>query len=107
MPDEPELVSASRLDDADLAALFTAAYEGYLVPLVVDENAVRYLTESYDLDRDASRIALRDGQQVGLANLGLRGQDAWIGGVGVVASERRRGCGNVGRVCESPESVGP
>jgi len=93
VPDEPELVSASRLDDADLAALFTAAYEGYLVPFVVDENAIRYLTDSYDLDRDASRIALRDGQQVGLANLGLRGQDAWIGGVGVVASERRRGTG--------------
>jgi hypothetical protein len=39
-----------------------AAYEGYLVPFVVDENAVRYLTGFYDLDRDASRIALRDGQ---------------------------------------------
>jgi len=93
MPAEPELVSASRLDDAELATLFTAAYEGYLVPFVVDENAVRYLTESYDLDREASRVALRDGQPVGLANLGLRGQDAWIGGVGVVPSEQRRGTG--------------
>ena len=73
--------------------VFTAAYEGYLVPFVVDENAVRFLTVSCDLDRDASRIALRDGQPVGLANLGLRGEDAWIGGVGVVPSERRRGTG--------------
>jgi Acetyltransferase (GNAT) family len=91
MAAEPELVPASCLDDAELAALFTAAYERYLVPFVVDENAVRFLTESYDLDRDASRIALRNGQPVGLANLGLRGEDAWIGGVGVVPSERRRG----------------
>ena len=93
MAAEPELVPASCLDDAELAALFTAAYEGYLVPFVVDENAVRFLTVSCDLDRDASRIALRDGQPVGLANLGLRGEDAWIGGVGVVPSERRRGTG--------------
>ena len=80
-------------DDAELAALFTASYAGYVVPFAVDANVVRFLTEAYDLDRDASRIAMRDGQPVGLVNLGLRGREAWIGGVGVVPSERRRGTG--------------
>ena len=93
MPHEVELVPATHLNDEELAALFTACYEGYLVPFAVDAGAVRFLTEAYDLDRDASLIAVRDGERVGLANLGLRGTDAWIGGVGVVPSERRRGTG--------------
>ncbi len=93
MPREAELVPASHLDDAELAALFSASYEGYLVPFAVDAAAMRFLTEAYDLDRDASLIAVRDGERVGLANLGLRGADAWVGGVGVVPDERRRGTG--------------
>jgi ribosomal protein S18 acetylase RimI-like enzyme len=88
-----ELRSASELDDEELAALFTASYEGYLVPFAVDAGAVRFLTAAYDLDRDASLIAVREGERVGLANLGLRGTDGWIGGVGVVPGERRRGTG--------------
>ena len=88
-----DLRSASGLSDGELAALFTASYEGYLVPFAVDAATVRFLTEAYDLDRDASLIAVRDGRRVGLANLGLRGTDAWIGGVGVVPDERRRGTG--------------
>ena len=87
-----ELQTAGELSDEELAALFTASYDGYLVPFAVDA-AVRFLTEAYDLDRDASVIAVRDGERVGLANLGLRGADAWIGGVGVVPGERRRGTG--------------
>ena len=88
-----ELQPASGLSDEELAALFTASYEGYLVPFAVDAAVVRFLTETYDLDRAASVIAVRDGRRVGLANLGLRGRDAWVGGVGVVPAERRRGTG--------------
>ena len=88
-----ELQPASDLSDEELAALFTASYEGYLVPFAVDAAAVRSLTETCDLDRAASVIAVRGGERVGLANLGLRGSDAWVGGVGVVPAERRRGTG--------------
>ena len=51
------------------------------------------MDDSFDLDLDASRIAFRDGEPVGLGDLGLRGEDAWIGGVGVVTSARRSGVG--------------
>ena len=88
-----ELVPASQLDDVELARLFTAAYEGYLVPFAVDEDTMRSFTAAYDLDRDASRVAVREGAPIGVANLGLRGADAWIGGLGVVPGERRRGTG--------------
>jgi len=88
-----ELQSAASLSDDELADLFTAAYEGYLVPMTITAETYRFLARAYDLDREASRIALDDGARVGLANLGLRGRDAWVGGIGVVPSARRRGIG--------------
>jgi len=90
---EIELRSAQSLSLAERAALFTAAYEGYLVPFHVDEKILAWLDETFDIDVDASRIAYRDGETVGLGNLGVRGEDAWIGGVGVVQAARRSGIG--------------
>ena len=79
--------------DEELAELCSAAYADYLVPFVVDAAGVRYLVDTFDLDRAASRIAVRDGSYVGAANIGFRSRDAWIGGLGVVPDERRRGTG--------------
>jgi N-acetylglutamate synthase-like GNAT family acetyltransferase len=59
----------------------------------VDEAALAFMDDAFDLDLDASRIAFQDGEPVGLGNLGLRSEDAWIGGVGVVPSARRSGVG--------------
>ena len=53
------------------------------------------MTVAYDLDREASLVAVRNDEYVGLVNLGLRGSEAWIGGLGVVPSERRRGTGRL------------
>ena len=88
-----ELRSARSLPPGERAELFNAAYGGYLVPFHVDETALAFMDDAFDLDLDASRIAFRDGESVGLGNLGLRGEDAWIGGVGVVTAARRSGVG--------------
>ena len=88
-----ELRPAHSLSIGERAELFTAAYEGYVVPMHIDEASLRWMQEKFDFDLDASRIAYRDGEPVGLANLAVRGRDAWIGGVGVVASARRAGVG--------------
>jgi GNAT superfamily N-acetyltransferase len=88
-----ELRPARSLALAERAELFTAAYEGYLMPMHIDEAALAWMQEKFDFDLDASRIAYRDDEPVGLANLGLRERDAWIGGVGVVPSARRAGVG--------------
>jgi GNAT superfamily N-acetyltransferase len=90
---ELELRSARSVGLTEYTALFNAAYEGYLIPFHLDEAAVTAMVESFDLDADASRIAYRDGEAVGLGNLGVRGEDAWIGGVGVVPAARRSGVG--------------
>jgi len=88
-----ELRPSSSLSLDQRTALFNAAYEGYLVPFHIDEQQLAFMDDAFDLDLDASRVAFRDGEPVGLGNLGVRGEDAWIGGVGVVASARRSGVG--------------
>jgi GNAT superfamily N-acetyltransferase len=88
-----ELRSANALSLGERAELFTAAYEGYLMPMHIDEAALAWMQEKFDFDLEASRVAYRDGDPIGLVNLGVRGRDAWIGGVGVVASARRAGVG--------------
>jgi ribosomal protein S18 acetylase RimI-like enzyme len=88
-----ELRSARSLDRGERAELFTSAYEGYFFPFSIDEHALAFMEEVFDLDVDASRVALRDDVLVGLGNLGVRGEDAWIGGVGVVPAARRSGVG--------------
>ena len=93
--DNVESRSAATLTDDQLAELFTASYAGYLVPLAITPEALRFMTSAYDLDREASLVAVRNDEHVGLVNLGLRGRDAWIGGLGVVPSERRRGVGRL------------
>jgi GNAT superfamily N-acetyltransferase len=78
---------------AELARIFTAGYEGYFMPVHVDEAAFRQMTASWDVDLDASRVALAGDEPVGIVNVGLRGEDAWIGGVGVAAAQRGAGVG--------------
>src|SRR4051794_37601707 len=84
---------ASSLSLAERAALFNAGYENYPIPFHVDENVVEKMTDWFDIDLDASRVAFHDGEPVAFANVALRGEDAWIGGVGVVVAARRRGLG--------------
>ena len=63
------------------------------MPFQLDEQQMAFMDNAFDLDLDASRIAYRSGEPVGLGNLGLRGDEAWIGGIGVVSAARRSGVG--------------
>ena len=95
MAAELELRPASTFELDELAELFTRGYEGYSIPFQVDADAVRFMARTFDLDPDASRVALRADEPVGVANLGIRGTRGWIGGLGVVTSARRQGVGRV------------
>jgi hypothetical protein len=79
-----ELLPASSLSHVEFTALFNAGYEDYVIPFRHDEATVRWVVDVFDIDLDASRVAARDGEPVGFANLALRGDEAWVGGVGVV-----------------------
>jgi len=84
-----KLVPASTLSHAELAALFTASYEGYFVPMHIDVPTMRHIVEAWDIDLDRSFVA----PGKGIVNLGVRGERGWIGGLGVVPSARRSGLG--------------
>ena len=87
------LTPATGLALPALADLFNRAYEGYEVPLHVDEGAVAFMHEAFDLSPERSRIAWRDERAIGLAMLAVRGTRSWVGGMGVVPEARRTGVG--------------
>lgn len=87
------LEAASARSPAVLAALFTAGYEGYFVPVAVDESAFSFMAGTWDYDLDSSLVAVDGADDVGLCMLGVRGASGWIGGVGIVAGRRGEGIG--------------
>ncbi len=87
------LARADELTTADLAALLTAGYEGYFVPVQVDGAALEPMLRAWDIDLGRSWVAESDEGPVGIALLGARGEHGWIGGLGVVPAARRAGVG--------------
>ena len=83
------LVPSDQYSYADLAELFTRGYEGYFVPMHFDEPTLRYMVDTWDIDLSQSRVA----PDAGLANLAIRGDRGWIGGIAVVPEQRRNGVG--------------
>jgi hypothetical protein len=85
------LEPASGRSAAELAALFTAGYDGYFMPVTVDEATYRFMARSWDFGLDASRVAFDGEQPVGICKVGVRGEEGWIGGVGIVHAVAGRG----------------
>jgi ribosomal protein S18 acetylase RimI-like enzyme len=83
------LVAANTLSTDELAALFNAGYEGYVVPFRVDASQLENMIAAWQIDLSRSRISPGEG----VALLGIRGERGWIGGLGVVPAARRRGIG--------------
>ena len=83
------LVPSDQYSYAELAELFTRGYEGYFVPMHFDEPTMRYMVDVWDIDLSRSRVA----PDAGLANLAIRGDRGWIGGIAVVPEQRRNGVG--------------
>jgi GNAT superfamily N-acetyltransferase len=83
------LVPSDQYSYSDLAELFTRGYEGYFVPMHFDEPTLRYMVDTWDIDLSRSRVA----PDAGLANLAIRGDRGWIGGIAVVPEQRRNGVG--------------
>ena len=88
-----ELRRASEFSFGELAALFTASYEGYFVPFAIDDTSFAFMVDAFDLDVHKSLVAVDAGMPIGLANLGRRRGRTWLGGVGVLPPNRRAGVG--------------
>jgi RimJ/RimL family protein N-acetyltransferase len=53
------------------------------------------MVDTWDVDLGVSRVALLDGDPVGICTAAIRGDQAWIGGLGVVVPHRKEGIGVV------------
>ena len=89
------LVPADRIALGELAALFARAYSDYLVPLHLDEPALRSMIRNWDLSLADSRVVLQGGVPVAFACLAVRGNQGWVGGMGVPPEHRGHRLGEV------------
>lgn len=81
---------ASELMPEHLVNAFNASYEGYIIPLKLDQQQMAHHISANDINLGASRVAWLDGEIVGVGLLGQRGVTGWIGGVGRIRFPRRR-----------------
>ncbi len=86
------LIAADELKPADLLALFNAGYSDYVVPLRFSEAVFREHVVSHGIDLSCSRVLIL-GRPAAFALIARRGADGWVGGMGTVPAERRRGLG--------------
>jgi len=87
------LTAWEALDDDATADLFNRVYEGYEVPLHVDASTIAFMQATFDLDPARSLVAWQGQRTVGVALLGVRGTQGWVGGMGVETASRRGGIG--------------
>jgi GNAT superfamily N-acetyltransferase len=88
---EFRLLPASRFSSAQRAALLTACFAGYYVPLRMNAEQMELNDRFYDVDADASVIALNGVREIGMALLSRRGERGWVSAVGVLPEWRRHG----------------
>jgi ribosomal protein S18 acetylase RimI-like enzyme len=86
------LVPASCLEPDALTDVFNLGFSGHLVPLQMDDGALREYIAVNDIDLARSIVAV-GAAPAGLALTGYRGSQAWIGGLGVAPDRRRAGLG--------------
>jgi ribosomal protein S18 acetylase RimI-like enzyme len=84
------LVTAAELRRGELLKVFNAGFSDYLVPLQLDEGTLRAHLRENDIALDRSPVAVDD-VPVAFALLGVRGGDAWIGGMATAPAHRRTG----------------
>lgn len=84
---------ATDFSIAELARLFTAGFEGYLVPVAVGPELLARIIRRDGTDLSRSLVARRDSEPVGLAMIAPRFERVRLAGMGIVPSARRTGVG--------------
>ena len=84
------IVSAAELRLDELAALFTDAFAGYLVPVTVSAAAFAERVCAESIDLSSSVVMLREAP-VALALVARRGRESRLASMGVIPSARRTG----------------
>ena len=78
------IATAAELPPGRLLEVFNSGFSDYLVPLQLDADTLRTHLRENDIALDRSPVAV-DGEPVSFALVGIRGSDAWIGGMAKAA----------------------
>lgn len=87
------LVSAADVSLAEFAKAFTAGFEGYAHPVVLDGPRLARLARLDNYDLENSFVAYEGGEAVGVAVVAVRASAGWVPALGVVPQRRGRGLG--------------
>lgn len=89
-----EIVPASQFSFEQLTKAYNRTRVDYLVPMPMNEARLREYVHVYDVDLDASCVALDEEEMIlGLGMLGIRNHRAWVTRLGVLPYSRRLGTG--------------
>jgi ribosomal protein S18 acetylase RimI-like enzyme len=89
------LIPASAFSFEELTEAYNHTRVDYLVPMPMNSRKLKEYVENYDIDMDASAVAVDGNEVLGLAMLGVREKRAWLTRLGVIRSNRRRGTGTI------------
>jgi ribosomal protein S18 acetylase RimI-like enzyme len=95
----PGLVAASQFSFEELTAAYNQTRVDYIVPMPMNATRLREYVHNYNVDMDASAVAVDGDQMLGLVMLGVRPRRTWITRLGVLPVKRRRGSGRVLMEC--------
>ena len=87
------LIPASAFTYEELTDAYNHTRVDYIVPMPMNAARLREYVQTYDIDMDASTVAVDGSEILGLSMLGIREGRAWITRLGVISRKRRRGTG--------------
>ncbi len=88
-----DMVPASRYTIEELVTAYNQTRVDYIVPMPMNAARLNEYIRNYDVDLDASVVAVEGDQILGLAMLGVRPGHTWVTRLGVLPVKRRRGTG--------------
>jgi ribosomal protein S18 acetylase RimI-like enzyme len=88
-----DLIPTNAFTVEELTEAYNHTRVDYLVPMPMNANKLQEYIKNYDIDMEASAVAIDGHEVLGLAMLGVRPGRGWITRLGVIRSNRRRGTG--------------
>jgi ribosomal protein S18 acetylase RimI-like enzyme len=79
---------------SETSALLTRGFEGYLVPIQINDFAFQTMIRRDGVDLAESRVILKDDEPIGVALIARRGWTSRLAAMGVVPDARNSGAGS-------------
>ncbi|MES0864728.1 GNAT family N-acetyltransferase [Ruegeria sp. SCPT10] len=88
---DPKIISAEHISFEDLRQAMNSAFSDYSVPMQLTRQSFAFMLKQRGFDRQASRVALVEGQIAAIWLVSLRGRHSYLVASGTVPAFRRLG----------------